>query len=35
MIAQLAIEHELILLHNDKDFEQIANVFPALKLWQL
>jgi predicted nucleic acid-binding protein len=35
MIAQLAIEHELILLHNDKDFEQIAKVFPALKLWQL
>lgn len=35
LIAQVAIEHELILLHNDRDFEQIAKIFPALKLWQL
>ena len=33
VIAQIAIEHELVLLHSDKDFEQIAKVFPALKLW--
>lgn len=32
LIAQTAIEHDLILLHSDKDFEQIAEVFPALKL---
>jgi len=34
LIAQIAIEHDLILLHNDKDFEQIAKVFPDLKLWK-
>lgn len=32
LIAQIAIENELVLLHNDKDFEQIAKVFPMLKL---
>ena len=34
MIAQIAIENSLALLHNDKDFEYIAKVFPTLKLWQ-
>lgn len=34
VIAQIAIEHELILLHNDKDFENIAKVFPDLNLWK-
>jgi predicted nucleic acid-binding protein len=34
LIAQIAIEHELILLHNDNDFIQLAKVFPQLKLWQ-
>jgi len=33
MIAQVAIENELILLHNDKDFENMVKVFPHLKLW--
>jgi predicted nucleic acid-binding protein len=33
LIAQLAIEQEAYLLHSDKDFQQIANIFPALKLW--
>jgi hypothetical protein len=34
VITQIAIEHELILLHNDNDFIQLAKVFPQLKLWQ-
>jgi predicted nucleic acid-binding protein len=34
LIAQIAIEHDLILLHNDNDFVQLAKVFPQLKLWQ-
>lgn len=34
VIAQIAIEHGLILLHSDKDFDQIAKVFPSLRLWQ-
>src|SRR5262245_52271932 len=32
LIAQIAIEHNLILLHNDKDFIHINKVVPALKL---
>lgn len=32
LIAQIAIEHDLILLHNDRDFEHMAGVLPALKL---
>lgn len=34
IIAQLAIENELILLHSDRDFEHIAKIFP-LRLWNL
>ncbi len=30
LIAQCAIENDLILLHNDKDFSQIAKVYPVL-----
>ena len=30
-IAQLAIEHEVLLLHEDRDFEKIAAIRP---LWQ-
>jgi len=26
----IAIEHNLVLLHNDKDFERIAEIIPAL-----
>lgn len=32
LIAQLAIEHDLILLHDDAVFEKIAKVEPRLKL---
>ncbi len=31
LIAQCAIENELILLHNDKDFRQMANVITGFK----
>jgi predicted nucleic acid-binding protein len=33
LIAQTAIEHDLILLHNDRDFVNIAKVAPTLKLY--
>lgn len=32
LIARIAIEHDLILLHNDRDFAWIAEVAPKLKL---
>ncbi|MGH8225002.1 MAG: type II toxin-antitoxin system VapC family toxin, partial [Gammaproteobacteria bacterium] len=32
LIAQLAIEHDLVLLHDDTDFEKIAKVEPRLRL---
>ena len=32
LIARIAIEHDLILLHNDIDFEDIAGVIPELTL---
>jgi predicted nucleic acid-binding protein len=32
LIARLAIEHDLILLHDDTDFEKIARVEPRLRL---
>ena len=32
LIARLAVEYDLILLHNDKDYEKIARVEPRLKL---
>ena len=31
LIAQCAIEHDLILLHNDKDFVRMAGVVPTLQ----
>ena len=31
-VAQIAIEHHLRLLHNDRDFAQMATVTPDLKL---
>ena len=38
LIAQIAIENELLLLHNDRDFEAMAAVVPLKflgpKLWQ-
>ncbi len=33
LIAQVAIEHNLILLHNDEDYVRIASVVPQLKLY--
>jgi len=32
-IAQLAIEHDVLLLHRDRDFEAIANVRPLRQSW--
>jgi hypothetical protein len=33
LIARIAVEHELILLHDDRDFEAIAAAVPALRLY--
>jgi predicted nucleic acid-binding protein len=33
LIARIAIEHELVLLHSDRDFEAIAHVEPKLKVY--
>jgi predicted nucleic acid-binding protein len=33
IIAQTAIEHNLLLLHNDKDFEAMSGVIPSLKFY--
>ncbi|MDC9714554.1 MAG: PIN domain-containing protein [Gammaproteobacteria bacterium] len=35
LVAQCAIENNLILLHNDKDFKQIAKIYPLLRLQQI
>lgn len=32
LIAQIAIENDLWLLHRDKDFDHIARVFPQLRI---
>ena len=32
LIAQTALEHGLILLHDDEDFRRIATVLPGLKM---
>lgn len=34
LIAQLAIENQLPLLHNDRDFKQFAQVEPKLLFWR-
>ena len=34
LIARIAIENELYLLHNDVDFDRIARYFP-LKIWNV
>ena len=31
LVAQCAIEHDLILLHNDKDFVRMAGIIPTLR----
>ena len=33
IIAQTAIDNNLLLFHNDKDFVQISKVIPKLKLF--
>ncbi len=33
LIAALAIEHDTLLLHEDRDFEHIAEIEPGLRLW--
>jgi predicted nucleic acid-binding protein len=33
LIAQIAIENNLILVHNDKDFIHLQKILPKLKLW--
>lgn len=33
LIARIAIEHKLVLLHDDRDFAAIAAASPALKLY--
>ena len=32
LIARIAIEHDLVLLHDDQDFENMAGVIPELTL---
>ena len=32
LIARVAIEHDLLLLHDDRDFEKMAGVVPELAL---
>lgn len=34
VIAEVAIENNLFLLHNDKDFENMAKVIPELKTYK-
>jgi len=34
LIARVAVENELFLLHNDADFDRIAKHFP-LKIWNV
>jgi len=33
LVAQIAIEHDLALLHSDRDFEAIASAVPELRLY--
>jgi predicted nucleic acid-binding protein len=33
LIARIAVEHSLVLLHDDRDFEAIAAVTPGLRLY--
>ena len=32
LIAQVAIEHDLLIVHNDRDFDQLASVVPEVRL---
>ena len=33
LIAQVAIEHDLLIAHNDRDFELLAGVVPEVRLY--
>jgi hypothetical protein len=33
LIAQIAVEHRLLLLHSDKDFDRIATMVPDLEIY--
>lgn len=33
LIARIAVEHDLLLLHNDRDFDALASVEPDLRLY--
>ena len=35
LIVQLALENNLKVLHNDKDFDHIKKVVPALQFWSI
>jgi hypothetical protein len=35
LIARIAVEHALVLLHDDRDFEAIAAVIPDLRLYRV
>ena len=35
LIAQIAIEHNLVLLHNNKDFEDLSKIAAKLNLVKL
>lgn len=34
LIARIALEHELVLVHNDRDFNLIRSVVPELQLYK-
>ncbi len=34
LIAQVAIEHELLIVHNDRDFDLLASVVPEVRLYE-
>ncbi len=34
LIAQIALEYNLVLVHQDHDFKNITQVYPALKLFE-
>ena len=34
LIAEISIENNLLLLHNDKDFENMSKVIPELKIYK-
>ena len=34
LVAALAVEHDALLLQEDRDFDRLATVEPALRLWR-